>query len=262
MDMNTLRHYPWGRRVQGNLRIRSVRRPPGSQRNPQAATYWRRRLVALMIGLAILALIAWAFSGALGGGGTSAGGAGGSAQSGTGQSGTGQQGPGTSGHGGGVAGAGATASPEASRPAAAASGAAGRRGGRPGQPSACPRGDIVLSLSSSQESYGTGELPQFNVDVVATGRQTCTFNVGARHVALVIRAGSVRVWSSADCVQGVGNLVSDLQRGVPTVLPISWNRQESSPGCPASSSQMPNGRYTAMVSDGTLASNSVTFRIS
>jgi hypothetical protein len=120
----------------------------------------------------------------------------------------------------------------------------------------------VLSLFSSQESYSAGQLPQFNVDVVTTGRLTCTFDVGAQHVALVIRSGSVRVWSSADCVQGTGTLVSDLQRGVPTVLPISWNRQASSRGCPASSARMPAGTYSATVTDGALESNSLTFRIS
>ena len=57
-------------------------------------------------------------------------------------------------------------------------------------------------------------------------------------------------------------LISDLQRGIPTVLPISWNRQTSSPGCPASSAQMPDGTYTATVVDGSLVSNTVTFRMS
>jgi hypothetical protein len=120
----------------------------------------------------------------------------------------------------------------------------------------------VVSLVPGQESYSPGELPQFSVDVVSTSRATCTFNVGASHVALVIRSGTVRVWSSADCVQGAGNLVSDLQRGVPTELSISWNRQASSPGCPATSEHMPAGTYTATVTDGWLTSNTISFRIS
>jgi hypothetical protein len=276
MGMNTLRNYPWGRRTWGSLRIGAARRPARPQRSALAATYWRRRFVALMIGMAVLALIAWAFSGALGGGtaaGTGTGSGGGSSQSGAGQrqSGSGQSGSGQGGSGQGGSGqkgsgqggggqhgsavTGTTASP-------AAGAGPGTHGGRAGQPGACRHGDVVLSLSVSQQSYLAGQLPQFNVDVVATAPQACTFNVGARHVALVIRAGSVRVWSSADCVQGAGDLVSDLARGVPTVLPISWNRRASSPGCPATSAQMPAGTYTAAVSDGSLASNSVTFRIS
>ncbi len=227
-------------------------------RSPQAATYWRRRFVALLSGLAVLGLITWAFTGALGGGnGSSAGqpgskSAGQHAGRGSGQ-GSGQQ----------AAAAGPAAGGTATKAQANAA-PHGRHGNRAayGHPRPCPAGSVVLSLFSSQESYGAGALPQFSVDVVATARQTCTFDVGARHVALIIRAGSVRVWSSADCVQGTGNLTSDLQRGVPTVLPISWNRQASAPGCPAGTSRMPAGTYTAAVSDGTLTSNPVTFRIS
>ncbi|HMH94931.1 MAG TPA: hypothetical protein VK586_28080 [Streptosporangiaceae bacterium] len=119
----------------------------------------------------------------------------------------------------------------------------------------------MLSLLASQAAYAGPRLPQFSIDVVGTGQPTCTFNVGARHVALVIRSGSVRVWSSADCPRGSGSLVLDLQRGVPTTLSITWNRQNSSPGCMGPSSAMPAGTYSATVTDGGLASNSVTFRL-
>jgi hypothetical protein len=236
-------------------------RPPRPvSRGPQAATYWRRRFVALLTGLTVLALITWAFSGAMGGGNDSSAGTAGHAGTGAGSQHGGGSGQG-GGHGttAGQAAAGGTGTRTHGDTAAS-----GRHGSRAayGHPHPCPPGAVVLSLFSSQENYGTGQLPQFNVDVVATARQTCTFNVGARHVALIIRAGSVRVWSSADCVQGAGNLVSDLQRGVPTVLPISWNRQASAPGCPAGTSRMPAGTYTATVSDGSLTSNPITFRIS
>ncbi|HEY1619190.1 MAG TPA: hypothetical protein VGG25_16330 [Streptosporangiaceae bacterium] len=244
--MNTLRNSRWSQRaLEGLDGLRSRSQRPPYRPVPQAATYWRRRFVALVVGLATLALVSWAFSGALGGGSPSAGhrGTGANATAG----GQGSQ-PGT---GGGAREAGST-------PAAHQKGTAARKRFRP-RP--CPHGDVVLSLFSSQASYGARQLPQFTVDVVATARRTCTFDVGAQHIALVIFAGSVRVWSSADCVQGAGDLVSDLQRGVPTVVPISWNRQASSAGCPATSSTMPAGSYTATVSDGTLVSNSISFRI-
>jgi hypothetical protein len=209
--------------------------------------YWRRRLVALALGLAVLALIAWAFSGAigLGGGGGTAAGTGRAAQAGTGQG----------GHQGGAAGAGQSSPAASTSPAASPSPTATG-------PAACPHGSVVLSLFSAQQSYGPGELPQFSVDVVQTGRPTCTFNVGADHVALIITRGKRRVWSSADCVQGAGDLVTDLQRGVPTVLPISWNRVPSSPGCHAEAAELRSGAYSAAATDGWLSSNSVTFRIS
>jgi hypothetical protein len=266
MGMNTIRSHPWRLRDRAGVRIRAARQAAAAQRAADvrrparqavaaqavaagrrlpAATYWRRRFVAMTIGLAVLALISWAFSGALGGGAA-------------------QPGPGQQDQTGSGAAARGTASPAAGHPAsgAAAAPAAAGQHGQAGQPQPCQHGDVVLSLFSSQQSYGRGQLPQFSVDVVTIEPQTCTFNVGAAHVALVIRSGSVRVWNSADCVQGAGNLVSDLQRGVPTVLPISWDRKASGPGCPAESARMPAGSYTATVSDGWLTSNSVTFKIS
>jgi hypothetical protein len=229
MGLNTLRNYRWVRQL-----------------SPQAAVYWRRRVVALLVGLAVLALIAWAFAGAVGGGGTTGGasssGAGDAGQAaGTGQGGGGQQDL-----------AGARASQ------AGAGGGDQKQSVRPGT---CHHGDVVLSLFTAKQSYGKGQLPQFTVDVVGTGRPTCVFNVGASRIALVIQAGSVRVWSSADCVQGAGDLDTDLQRGVPTVLPISWNRGASSPGCHGGPAQMSAGTYTATARDGWLSSNPVTFRM-
>jgi hypothetical protein len=239
MGMNTFRNHRWAWRVREE---RAARRPAAERWNPQAAVYWRRRIVALMIGLAILSLIVWAFTGAIGGSG-SAGGTG-SARSTASQ----QQDLG----GGGQRGAAAPS-------AGAGHGSHGQ--GPAGQQGSCRHGAVVLSLFTAQENYGVGEFPQFSVDVVGTGRQTCAFNVGASHVALIIRSGSVRVWNSADCVQGAGDLVTDLQRGVPTVLPISWNRRASVPGCHGHASRMPAGTYTATAADGWLTSNTVTFKI-
>lgn len=264
MGMNTFRYHRWRERIGGDprpeggwpvrrwsLRRRADQRQAGRERDPLAAMYWRRRLVALTVGLAVLAVIAWAFNGAIGGVATPAGStAGVGAGSGSGSGG--------SGSGGSGSGAGASQQQDlgggsGTTPSASASPQA--------TPSACPHGDVVLSLINAQPTYGRGQLPQFTVDVVATGSPTCTFNVGASHIALVVRSGAERVWSSADCVQGAGDLVTDLQRGVPTVLPISWNRQPSAPGCRAQSGSVPDGIYTATAADGWLRSNTVTFRI-
>jgi len=128
-------------------------------------------------------------------------------------------------------------------------------------PRACAPSKVVISLFASQVSYPAQSWPQFEVDVVSTGSEPCTFNVGARHLVLVIKAGSVQVWSSAACVQGRKSLVTDLVRGVPTVLPISWDRKASSPGCRLASSPVPAGAYAATASSGQLASNTELFRL-
>ena len=239
MLMNTLRNYHWSQHLR--VRAEPAGRPARRQRFPQAV-YWRRRLVALLIAMAVLSLLTWAFLGALG---LSAGPSATSAHRGT------SHGPGNGGRlrsgrrGPGRRRRQVTLSHQTRVPGPAA--------GSGSRPRPCSRGDVVLSLLASQAAYASSRLPQFSIDVVGTGQPTCTFNVGARHVALVIRSGSVRVWSSADCPRGSGSLVLDLQRGVPTTLSITWNRQTSSPGCTGPSSAMPAGTYSATVTDGGLA---------
>ena len=269
MLMNTDRNYRWH---QGQwVRAERADWPVGRQRIPQAV-YWRRRLVALLIAMTVLSLISWAFFGALG---LSASPPGarpghratshrGAAPGGSGPGGAGQSGSGSSDSQSPTSGS--SQSPTSrNNQSPTSSPAVPDPGGRPvavsSGPRPCSPGDVVLSLLVSQPAYASPRLPQFSVDVVSTGSPTCTFNVGARYVALVIRFGSARVWGSADCPRGSGSLVVDLQRGVPATLPITWNRHTSSPGCTRPSRGMPAGLYSATVTDDRVDSNSVTFRL-
>jgi hypothetical protein len=246
-------------------------------------TYWRRRFIALTVGLGILSLIAWAFSGTLGasgaGGSTAADGArtshGHAARAGS---------MGSTTHAGAQpqGSASATAQPSASvqpSPSArlSASSAAGartqagtdaseqlaalapQRATHPAR--ACKPGDIVLSLVAGQDSYGQGQVPEFTVDVVSTEARTCGFNVGARHLSVVVRAHGKRLWASADCAAGRGALTTDLTRGVPVIVPVSWNRQTSVRACQGDGKHAPAGSYTASASDGGAASSPVRFTL-
>jgi hypothetical protein len=271
----------------------STLRNHASEYEPTTMTYWRRRFLALVVGLSLLALVAWAFSGALG----DASGNGASAAVGHGvhagparpaEAGVASTGLTGSGHPSGSAGPGAVApgQPSASaRPSASpsalssASPAASPSAGAPSQSRkvisvpaqaangasrqarACRPGDVVISLFSSQGSYRPGQVPQFDVDVVSTVGRSCAFNVGSKRLALVIRASGKRVWNSADCITGRGRLATELIRGVPTIVPISWNLRTSSPGCTGQARAVPAGRYTATAADGQLASNPVRFTV-
>ena len=230
------------------------------QKKPRLATYWRRRFITLVIGLAVFAVIAWALSGALGKGSAVAttGSASGSAASHHGHSGNaGGSGAATAGGQPTKAPATATKPPAkaVSDPSAAPSGQA------QGKPAPCAPGEIVLSLQTSHASVGPHTLPQFQVNVVSTSAATCRFNVGAHHIKLVIKAGQARIWSSADCASEPASLVTDLHRGIPTALPISWNRQRSTPGCTKAKSPVPAGTYSATAIDGALASNTERIRL-
>jgi hypothetical protein len=208
---------------------------------PAPVVYWRRRFVALVAGLSILALITWAFAGALGGSAPAGNPAATRTVSGT--------LPRVSSSAGGKAAAAPV--PHAVTPAASSRYAV----------HACPSGDVVLSLFSSQASYSVRQTPQFEVDVVSTDSHTCLFDIGARHVLLQISDGSSRVWTSADCAEGQSSLTTRLHRGIPTVVPIAWDGEHSSAGCPVPGAPAAAGTYTAVASDGSSASNTLSFGI-
>ncbi len=119
----------------------------------------------------------------------------------------------------------------------------------------------MLSLFTGQTNFGHRQSPSFDINVVSTQQPECSFNVGSQHIALVIKEGPARVWSSADCAEGKGGLIAALKRGVPTVLSINWDRTTSAPGCSVRAMQVPAGLYTAYAIDGNLSSAPVTFRL-
>lgn len=258
--------------------------PDGSADEPKSAgqvnVYWRRRVIALVAGLGLLALVTWTVNGALGGGSAgpttdlsqtsshhSASPAPGSASA--------TPGPGASGAGAsgtGASGTGATPSPTgkpAPTPSSSATHrtaakhrphAAGRSGRNAAAAGACSAANLVLSLSSARYSYPAHARPQFGVSVVSTARGRCTANLGAAHLDVLIRAGGkTRVWDSADCVRSAAPRATTLARGVPAVVHFTWNRTTSGPGCRLPRRAVRPGTYTATAYSGNLSSQAMIF---
>ena len=202
------------------------------------ATYWRRRCIVLAVGLAILAAAAWRLSEALrvapartqGSSGTHA---------------TSARSPG-----------GRPARAASSAPSPTASGLAGLT------PAPCSLRSIVLSLSANQIHFAPGQKPAFSLTVVSTQPTACSFNLGTGHLAVVIKQGTGRIWSSADCAGGGRSIVTTLTRGVPTVESIGWNKKRSASGCSGQLRAASAGTYTAYAVDGSLVSAPVTLRLS
>jgi hypothetical protein len=277
-------------------------------------TYWRRRLVALVAGIALLTLLVWAVSGVLQGTGP-----------GTRQGGKPSTGPGaahgrqgvTRGHKGGsrsghrnaghtghaarrnapkalpvpATGRAATISATAGHSASGAlagvsdvltmAGARQRRGSAasrtPHRPQprapvhramaratgpqvpACGRGDVVLSLVSPRYWYERGRWPLFGVDAVSTAARPCRFNMGSRFATVVVTSGRTRIWGSADCARGTGSQSVVLNRGVPAVRWIYWDRATSAPGCRPPHLPVRQDPYTAIAFDGQLSSQALVF---
>jgi len=254
----------------------TARMPHGSADQTKSAgqvdVYWRRRVIALVAGLGLLALVTWTVNGALGGGSTqrttdlsqttghhSAPPAPGSAST-------------TPHPGASNAGASATPSPTG-KPAPTPSSSAthhaaakhrphraGRRGQQAAAAGACSSANLVLSLSSARYSYPAHARPRFDVSVVSTAHGRCTADLGAAHLHVLIRAGGkTRVWDSADCVRSAAPRATTLARGVPEVVQFTWNRTTSASGCRLPRRAVRPGTYTATAYSGNLSSQAMIF---
>jgi hypothetical protein len=267
----------------------------------QSDAYWRRRVITLCAGLALLGLLAWAFSG--GGGkpaaatkatqasgalptaaytqasgaaadGAAAGGAPAFPSAGADAS----AGASTSASAGSSASLpflAASPSPGASTPgnsasasASAARGAAANTANAAAGPASgvepgggCAPNAIVLSLFTSKASYHAGQYPVFEVDAVSTASRACTFNLSPAKLHVLVSSSGRVIWDSADCTRGQPNKRAELRRGVPAQESLSWNRTISLPGCVTVASSARPGTYQVQARDASVASPIRTFKL-
>jgi hypothetical protein len=219
------------------------------------ATYWRRRVVVLAAGVAVLALPVWAVNQALGGSRATGQGsprpragqvAGPSArpQAGRGQAPTRETAD---------LGSRPRARPPAIPPGASTSPSPGPRR------QSCARAPVQLTLRSARHRYGPGEQVTFVVGAATTRRRSCRVDLGSRFTSVVVASGSTPLWDSSSCLRGTGSRVVMLRRGTPAFLRVTWDRRTSLSGCPGRGTAVAAGTYTAAAFNGQLRSQATTF---
>jgi hypothetical protein len=241
----------------------NANRRSGQPEDPSA--YWRRRFFILGGGLAVLAVLAWQFTGKGPSAGTPA--ADGSSMA---ALQAGETLP-SAAYGSPAAAPSLTTPAEippttappvtpsakqsSAKPKPSASASAGAAG-----PSCAP-GDIVLSLFTSQASYGQTAQPQFHVYAVSTASSPCQLPYGAGSVRVVVtRLGQV-VWDSSACKPAAAKPVQ-FQLGVPQLLTVSWNRQATGPsGCAGSLAAGATGTFDAVAQTAGQSSHVSTFTL-
>jgi hypothetical protein len=252
----------------------------------QPDAYWRRRVITLCAGLALLGVLAWAFSG-----GKPASPAQRVPQANGVLPAVAYSGPATSPPPGTYPSASASAGPVASLPfptatpsartsqpgngpspggmATARAAATGADGGNatPGPASGvepgggCAPDAVVLSLFTSGTSYHAGQHPAFDVYAVSTASRVCSFDVSPTKLHVLVMSSGRVIWDSADCTRGEPNRVAELRRGIPAKGSVSWNRTISLPGCVTLASSARPGTYQVQARDATVASPIRTFTL-
>jgi hypothetical protein len=264
--------------------------PDAYQGQPEA--YWRRRVITLCAGLALLAVLAWAFSGSgkapsparkasaassalpaaaySGSPSAPSSGTSGSASASAGSaaslpfpavtSGSGQPKSASPSKKTAVAAAAAGAAAGAGAGAGAGNVAAGKGSGVEPDGSCAP-GSVVLSLFTSRTSYSAGQFPAFQIYAVSTASRTCSFDASPHRLHVLVTSSGRVIWDSADCTKGEPNRDVRLRRGVPAEASVTWRRIISLPGCVTVASSARAGSYQAQARDGSVASPVRSFKL-
>jgi hypothetical protein len=235
-----------------------------SRRPTDPSAYWRRRFFILGGSLTVLAVLAWQFTGKGPSGGTPA--ADGSSMA---ALQAGETLP-SAAYGSPAAEPSLTtpaevppttppvtpsATPSSAKPKPSASASTTAAG-----PSCAP-GDIVLTLVTSQASYGRTAQPEFHVYAVSTASSPCQLAYGAGSVRVVVTMHGQVVWDSSACKAAAAQPVQ-FQLGVPQLLTVSWNRQATGPsGCAGSLPADATGTFDAVAQTAGQSSQVRTFKL-
>jgi hypothetical protein len=227
-----------------------------SGRPADPSAYWRRRFFILGGALTVLAVLAWQFTGKGPSAATSA--ADGSSMA---ALRAGEPLP-SAAYGSPAAAPSLTtpaesppAAPSATQSSATASASAGAAG------TSCAPGDIVLSLFTTQASYGQAAQPQFHVYAVSTASSPCQLPYGAGSVRVVVTRHGQVVWDSSACRPAAAKPVQ-FQLGVPQLLTVSWDRQATGPsGCAGSLPAGATGTFDAVAQTAGQSSHVRTFTL-
>jgi len=95
---------------------------------------------------------------------------------------------------------------------------------------ACTNGDLSVEAVTDKTEYAAGEIPQLSIALTNTGAADCTINVGTSAQSFTITSGSDVWWRSTDCQTEPSDMVVTLAAGqtVQSATPLPWDRTRSS----------------------------------
>ncbi len=208
--------------------------PPG--------VYWVRRLLALLVVVALLLGVRWVYQRTFGSSGSS------DASPTTSPTSSPSTSPTKS----------PSASPTSASPTTSPSGSA--------SPSTtavplCADSAIAVTASTDAASYPVGSTPRLRMRIQNTSSKPCRRDIGAGQNELVITSGSTRVWSSDDCNPGGAAQVQTIQPGQSYSVTVTWLGKLSKKGCPADLPEAQAGSYKLTGRNGTVTSKPATFAL-
>ncbi|MEJ2867261.1 hypothetical protein WCD74_05750 [Actinomycetospora sp. OC33-EN08] len=122
-------------------------------------------------------------------------------------------------------------------------------------PGPCADSALEVAARTDRSSYAAADRPLFSLVVTNTGTAPCTRDLGpARTAMAVVRSAGDGLWGSDDCAPGGDPDVRTLAPGQEQVISLRWAGRTSLPGCPGDRDAVPAGTYQLLTRlDGTIS---------
>jgi hypothetical protein len=217
----------------------TLTRPVGT-REPQV--YWRRRVVALVALVVVVALLVWGVTSAIGAlrGGDEP----------TAEGGTAVQDPVTE---------------PVTEPQPSADPSAGTAESAPaeGEVPACAAPALVVAPTADATSYALGATAKVGMTITNTGPAPCTMDAGSAALELLVVSGSDRIWSSDDCQTDAQSRPTTVEPGEAGVLAssVEWTLVRSAEGCANGLPALKAGTYQLTARAGEITSEPLAFQV-
>jgi hypothetical protein len=106
-----------------------------------------------------------------------------------------------------------------------------------------PCADSDILITPSVEAAVAGRPVTVTLELRTATAEACTWRVSANHVALKITSGSDEIWTSRQCPRAVPVQDVVVRRDVTTFVDVPWKARRSDEGCPVQTDWARIGTY-------------------
>ncbi len=203
--------------------------------------YWRRRMVAAVLAVVVVALVVWGVSAAVG------------ALRGDDDPTTAPGTPVTS----------APAADPAETTAAPSTAADASTAQGEGEVPACSADGTAVVATADAASYPLGSTAKLGMTITNTRKAPCTLDAGSAALELLVVSGEDRIWSSDDCQEGAESRPSTVDPGEGGMLAssVEWTLVRSADGCVEGLPALKAGTYQLTARAGEITSEPLVLQV-
>lgn len=124
----------------------------------------------------------------------------------------------------------------------------------------CPASDVIVRAGTSSESYPADTAAMLIMEIENTGSSDCTLDVGTAEQVFSVSQGGREVFTTNQCELNGESLEMEFEPGQTERAQMVWPRSDSSVDC-TEAADLPSGEYELTVSVSGISSEPHTFHL-